>query len=378
MSSSDRPDETGSDFLYQEAPCGLVLTDANGLFLAANAIFLKWLGYEGSELVGRRRFQDLLSVGGRIFYQTHVAPLLGMQGSVAEVKLDIEHRNGQTLPILANIVDQSNAHGRIRQIAVFVAKDRAKFEHELVLARQRAEDLRDQLTQAREIAEDRALFAEQMVAIVSHDLRNPLMAALLGVDAVKLDSVTPRQQLLLGQMSSALNRASRLISDLLDFTQARVGSGLRVHPVPVDVHACTRGALEELRLGLPGRQLVHIEEGPAHQLADADRITQVIGNLVGNANAYGDPTLPITVSSIGKTNGFEIRVHNHGLPIPEHVLSRIFEPMSRGEQASGGIGLGLFIVDQIVTAHGGRMEVHSTRSDGTTFRGHFAAGGIPD
>jgi sigma-B regulation protein RsbU (phosphoserine phosphatase) len=353
-----------------------VLTDGHGLFLGANATFLRWFGYELGELVGRRRFQELLNVGGKIFYQTHIGPLLEMQGSVAEVKFDIKHRDGQTLPILVNIVDRSNEQGKIRQIAIFIAKDRAKYEHELVLARQRAEDLRDQLTRAREIAEDRALFAEQMVAIVSHDLRNPLMAVSLGADSVQLDTVTPRQQRLLGHMSAAVHRAARLINDLLDFTQARVGHGIRVHPVPVDVHACTSGALAELRLALPKRELIHFEEGPAHQLADADRITQCIGNLVGNANAYGDPTLPITVSSIGKPDGFEIRVHNHGSPIPEHLLGKIFEPMTRGEQASEGIGLGLFIVSQIVNAHGGRMEVHSTSSEGTTFRGFFAAGKI--
>jgi sigma-B regulation protein RsbU (phosphoserine phosphatase) len=377
VSSPDRAGNGAENFLHEEAPCGLVLTDGDGLFLRANAIFLEWFGYELPELVERRRFQDLLSVGGRIFYQTHIGPLLDMQGSVAEVKFDIKHRDGHTLPILTNIADRPNGQGKLRQIAVFMAKDRAKYEHELVLARQRAEDLRDQLDRARELAEDRALFAEQMVAIVSHDLRNPLMAISLGVEAVQRDSVTPRQQQLLARMGTAVDRASRLANDLLDFTQARVGGGIRVHPVPVDVHACTRGALAELRLALPNRRLVHIEEGHAQQLADADRIAQFIGNLVGNANAYGDAALPITVSSIGKPDGFEIHVHNHGPPIPEHLLKNMFEPMTRGEQASEGIGLGLFIVSQIVKAHGGHMEVHSSRSDGTSFRGHFAAGRVP-
>jgi phosphoserine phosphatase RsbU/P len=69
-------------------------------------------------------------------------------------------------------------------------------------------------------------------------------------------------------------------------------------------------------------------------------------------------------------------VHNHGPPIPGHLLKKVFEPMTRGEQASEGIGLGLFIVSQIVKAHGGYMEVQSTRGEGTIFRGHFAAGRI--
>jgi sigma-B regulation protein RsbU (phosphoserine phosphatase) len=211
------------------------------------------------------------------------------------------------------------------------------------------------------------------VAFVSHVLRNPLMAVLLGIDAVELESVTPRQQKLLTRMAAAGQRASRLINDLLDFTQARVGYGIRIHPAPIDIHACTSDALKELRLALPQRQLVHLENGPAAQVADADRIVQFIGNLVANANAYGDPTSPITVSSTGKPGGFEIAVHNLGTPIPEELLEKIFEPMTRGEQAAEGIGLGLFIVNQIVTAHGGRMEVESTASDGTLFRGCFAA-----
>nr|WP_255457846.1 HAMP domain-containing sensor histidine kinase [Rhodanobacter sp. K2T2] len=211
-----------------------------------------------------------------------------------------------------------------------------------------------------------------MVAIVSHDLRNPLMAVLLGIDAVERETVTPRQERLLTQMGTAGRRASRLINDLLDFTQARVGQGIRVHLVPIDIHACACDALKELRLTLPERELVHIESGPGPQLADADRIVQFIGNLVGNANAYGDPTSPITVSSIGGNGAFEICVHNLGSPIPTHLLDKIFEPMTRGEQASEGIGLGLFIVSQIVDAHGGRMEVQSTAAEGTSFRGYFA------
>jgi sigma-B regulation protein RsbU (phosphoserine phosphatase) len=373
VSPLNTSEEHAIDSLYEEAPCGLVLTDGDGLFLKANSTFLKWFGYGRPDLVGRRRFPELLSVGGKIFYQTHIGPLLEMQGSVAEVKLDLRHSDGRTLPILANILDRPGEHGKIRQIAVFMAKDRVKYEREIVLARERAEDLHGQLNRARMLAEDRALFAEQMVAIVSHDLRNPLMAILLGIDAVQLDIVTPRQQRLLAQMREAGHRASRLINDLLDFTQARVGQGIRVHPVPMDVHACTSEALGELRLALPERQFVHVEKGPAHHVADADRISQLIGNLVANANAYGDPSLPITVSSIGKWNGFELSVHNHGPPIPEHLLDKLFEPMTRGEQASEGIGLGLFIVSQIARAHGGGMEVESTSSGGTCFRGYFAA-----
>lgn len=359
--------------LYEEAPCGLLLTDGSGLLMSANATFLKWFGYELSDLLGSQRFQDLLSVGGKIFYQTHIGPLLEMQKSVAEVKFDIKHRDGQKLPILANILERSTACGKVRQIAVFMAKDRVQYERELVLARERAEELLDQLKHARVLAEDRALLAEQMVAIVSHDLRNPLMAITLSAEAIAVESLTPRQHRLLSHMGIAVRRATRLIKDILDFTQARVGHGIRTRIASFDVHACSRLAIEELRLALPGRQLLHFEEGEPFQMGDSDRIIQFIGNLVSNAAAYGDPTLPITVSSVGKQEGFEIHVHNHGPSIPSDLLGKIFEPMTRGAQASEGIGLGLFIVSQIVNAHGGRMEVQSNDSEGTIFRGHFSA-----
>ena len=346
------------------------------VFSCGQATFLTWFGYELCELAGSRRFQDLLSVGGRIFYETHNRPLLKMQGSVAEVKFDIKHRDGQALPILVNIVDRSDEHGKRRQIAVFMAEDRAKYEHELVLARQRAEDLRDQLTRAREIAEDRALLAEQTVAIVGHDLRDLLMAVSLGVNAVRTDPVTLRQQRLLAQISVAVDRASRSINYLLDFTQIRVGHGIRVHPVRMNVHACTSGALAELRLSCVAgtRSSYTSKKALPDQLADADRVTQFIGNLVANANAYGDPTLPITVSSIGKPDGFEIRVHNHGTPIPERLLGKMFEPMTRGDGASEGIALACSSSARSSRHMAVDMEVHSTRSDGTSFRGHFAAG----
>jgi phosphoserine phosphatase RsbU/P len=500
VSSPDESHGLQLDRLYDQAPCGLLLVDGDGLFISANATFLGWFGYQWHELVGRRRFQDLLGVGGRIFYQTHIGPLLRMQGSVAEVKLDMKHGDGRMLPILVNMLDRQDTHGKLRQVAVFMAKDRVQYERELVLARERAEDLlerqavvqralslaearlrvaldtarlcvwhvdpitserhygdgtaaligrasgdavsaRDyhlhispvdrereahafalamqptggeyrcvykldgddgaqrtilatgrglpgengrfsefigvlhditELSRAQTLAEDRALFAEQMVAIVSHDLRTPLTAISLGADAVLRDAVTPRQERMLVQMGMAVDRAARMINDLLDFTQARVGRGIRVRPVPLDLHAGTAAALAELRLALPGRDLLHIAVGPAAQVADTDRVTQFIGNLVANAAAYGDPTAPITVTSTGWPGGFQIGVHNLGTPIPGHLLERIFEPMTRGEQAIDGIGLGLFIVSQIVKAHGGRMEVNSTADEGTRFCGYFA------
>ena len=95
------PDESAED-LYENAPCGYLSTDPDGLIVRVNATFLRWTGHRREELVGRRRFAELLTGGGRIYHETHYAPLLRMQGSVREIALDIVRADGTRLPVLVN------------------------------------------------------------------------------------------------------------------------------------------------------------------------------------------------------------------------------------------------------------------------------------
>jgi len=125
--------------LFDSAPCGLLLTDPNGMIRKVNATFCAWSGFAAERLVGQRRFQDLFTIGGRVFHQTHLAPLLQMQGSVAEVTLDLRHADGHLLPVLFNILRRPHGDGAFDEIAVFLASDRRKYEHELLLARKNAE-----------------------------------------------------------------------------------------------------------------------------------------------------------------------------------------------------------------------------------------------
>ena len=178
-----------SQSLFDNAPCGLVVTREDGSILSANKTFCTWIGWEKTDLE-RRRFQDLLTMGGRIFHQTHWAPLIQMQGSVAEVKLDVVHRDKTLISMLLNGVRQQHESGVVYQLALFCTTDRDHYERELLKAKQLAEELlankvaadaalsqaQTKLNKAYEKAQRRALFAEQMVAIVSHDLKNPLTA----------------------------------------------------------------------------------------------------------------------------------------------------------------------------------------------------------
>ncbi len=128
-----------SDRLFERAACGLVVAEAGGLIRRVNATFCAWLGYPCDALVGQKRVQDLFTIGGRVFHQTHLAPLLQMQGSVAEVQLDMRHADGHVLPMLINIVRSRDGAQVLDELAVFIATDRRKYEHELVVARKNAE-----------------------------------------------------------------------------------------------------------------------------------------------------------------------------------------------------------------------------------------------
>lgn len=365
----------GAEQLYDAAPCGLLLAGSDGTILHANATVCGWLRYKAQELVGHKRFHDLLAMGGRIFYQTHLQPLLRMQGSVAEVKLGLKRQDGEELPMMVNIAERAwNGH-TVLHIALFVAEDRHKYEKELVLQRQRAEELarqhaRDQeeLRSARAGFEDRATFAEQLVGVVSHDIRNPL--AVIQMSAVLLErGISPEQQkAAIGRIGRAVQRVQHLIGDLLDFTQARLGGGLSMKKAEVDLHQALADGVAELQVAFPQATLRHERLGAGTCRADADRILQAVGNLVANAAAHGAREQPITVRSESDAQGLRIVVHNQGTPIRPDLLPRLFEPMVRGQDAgSRGVGLGLYIVREIVRAHGGSVEATSTAEAGTTF-----------
>ena len=123
MDTPSRPAVT-TDTLYEHAACGLLLTEADGTIIGANATFCGWVGYAREELVARRRVQDLLTIGGRVFHQTHWLPLLTIQGSVAEVKLDMVRHDGEKIPMLLNAVSRSHGGAIRHELAVFVATDR--------------------------------------------------------------------------------------------------------------------------------------------------------------------------------------------------------------------------------------------------------------
>ncbi|MHC8387363.1 PAS domain-containing sensor histidine kinase [Pseudomonas sp. MDT2-39-1] len=387
---TDDPSLPDPQTLFEGAPCGLVVTKEDGTILRSNQTFSNWIGFDAQALIGRR-FQDLLTMGGRIFHQTHWAPLMQMQGSVAEVKLDLVHQDKRIVTMLLNGVRREHASGTFYELALFGTTDRDKYERELLNARKLAEDLltkktaadaalleaQTQLNLAYEKAKRRASFAEQMVAIVSHDLKNPLTAIKMASDILARGQRTAKETKMLGHISQSAERAQRMIADLLDFALARVGRGIGISLTSLDLHSFVSHSVDELRVAFPEATLLHQSIGTGSAHLDADRVQQIIGNLVANSVAYGDLQQPITISSRLKDDQAVVSVQNHGPVIPESLMAVLFEPMTRGTETDSdvrSVGLGLFIVREIAKAHGGDVSVSSSLEGGTVFSVYFPLG----
>lgn len=356
------------------AACGLARTAENGTFLFINTMFCQWLGVAADDVIGKRRLQEFLNMGGRIFHQTHWAPLMRMQGSVSEVKLIVQHADGSELPMVFNALRAEHEGQVVHEIAAFIARDRDKYERELVLSRRRLEEMVANATKLEAEAKDRALFAEQLIGIVSHDLRNPLSVIAMGARQLDQAGPSPAALKTVKRIGRAVDRAQWLIADMLDFTRARLGQTLTHALAPFDLHATVAGCIEELAPLHPGRTLEHVSEGEGPCSGDANRIVQMVGNLVTNAMAYGHADVAVTVTSRVEATSFSIRVHNGGEPIPLEQLPTLFEPLTRGKDSQNtgrSIGLGLFIVREIMRAHGGTVTVASTAAEGTTFQAVF-------
>ncbi len=139
MDVPPRPQPSPAD-LFAHAACGLLLTDAGGAILQANRTSVTWLGYSWQELTDGMRLQDLLSIGGRVFYQTHCEPLLQLRSTVSEVQIDLVRRDGSRMPALLNIDRHRADTGALDHVAIFVANDQRAYERELQRARAAADE----------------------------------------------------------------------------------------------------------------------------------------------------------------------------------------------------------------------------------------------
>ena len=222
-----------------------------------------------------------------------------------------------------------------------------------------ARRLRDELAQTLRLN-------ETFLGVVGHDLRNPLNTVLMSAQLLQHMSPDPRQRPIIDRISAATRQMARMIDDLYDLTRVRMGGGISINPRPdVDVGQLADRAAGELGAAHAGRALSVEKSGDTVGCWDHDRLAQILGNIIGNALRHGTANTPVKVRVDGTAADWvTITVQNRGT-IPPELLPHVFEPFRRDHTSHReGLGLGLFIVQQLVRAHGGDIAI--TSSDGTT------------
>ncbi|HEX7840608.1 MAG TPA: PAS domain S-box protein [Kofleriaceae bacterium] len=214
-----------------------------------------------------------------------------------------------------------------------------------------------------------AEFRERFLGIVSHDLRNPLGAISLAAQSLACAPGMPDGSAkALARIRSSAERMGQMIGELLDLTRGRLGGGIPVEPKRTELGSIVQGAIDELELAHPSRRIAFAAGGIFEGDYDEARLAQVASNLIGNALQHSPPDTEVTVSLVDRGGaGVALEVRNGGAPIPTELLPHLFDPFRRGNRSSSGLGLGLFIVAEVVRAHGGTIRVASTATDGTTF-----------
>ena len=204
---------------------------------------------------------------------------------------------------------------------------------------------------------------EQFIAVLGHDLRNPLAAIEAGTRSLRREALSVKAAGTVDLMQRTLARMSELIDNVLDFAKGRLGGGITLTRGAAEpMRPILEQVVEELRAGHPDQEIVTRFALAADVYCDRRRISQLFSNLIANALTHGEPGTAVIARASTANGEFELSVANSGEPIPQSARERLFGPFSRGEVKPGqqGLGLGLYIASEIARAHGGTLAVSST------------------
>jgi PAS domain S-box-containing protein len=357
--------EESAEELYEYAPCGYLSTLPDGTIVRLNHTFLEWTGASRERLLGGTKFQTLLTIGSRIYFETHYAPLLRMQGFANEIALDVVRDDGRILPVLVNSRQKRDADGTplLTRITLFDATDRRRYERELLLARRKAE----------QIAKDKA----DLLAMLSHDIRNPLNAV-MGVVQLLERGVPDSQRRFVRLLKSSSENMLNLLNHVLELSKAEsstfalVEARFSLQEVVDDVVSTFDPAARAKGLQLGSSVADNV---PDSVIGDPVAIRQILSNLVGNAvkfTAAGSVVIKVQTKELG-TDAVTLHfaVSDTGIGIPPEAVDRIFNEFTQASYETamrfGGSGLGLTITRRLLELYGSSVQVRSVQGEGSTF-----------
>ena len=350
-----RPLQEDFEDFFENSRCGFLITNSRGEILRSNSRLAGWLDSAAENLKGIR-FPELLTIGGKIYCETHLFPLLRMQGFFDEVALELACQGGERLPVLVNAYERRDLDGtpRFIRLTIYKARHRRLYEENLRYAKTIAET---------RLADEQAtsVLREQFIAVLGHDLRNPLGAIIGGAALLASSPLSARDSGLINMMQDSAARMAELIDNIMDFARGRMGGGMVLNRRRVLLESVLRHVVDELRIAWPKRA-IEAEFRLADPVdCDAARLSQILANLLANALTHGSPEGPVHVRAFLERDLFELSVINSGKPIPPEALEKLFQPFTREDARSSqnGLGLGLYIASEIARAHNGELTVAS-------------------
>lgn len=357
--------------------CALLSLDADDRIVRVNETFCTWSGSSPGGAIGKSLFDFVHSPGASIAktpYGSGVRPSAEFDGEI----LDLLTSAGDRLPVVANSTASQDhdsegsrtevvlfrareGHGSVATLAQALEMERhvvRRLEERIAALEHQIEDTVAEETEVREYSE----LQEQFIAVLGHDLRNPVAAIDSGATILLREGWTDRAPMILNLMRNSVVRMNGLINNVLDLTRFRLGGGIDLNLEQGRPLAPTlQQVVEEIRTAHPDRMIQDRIEIDDMVSVDHLRMAQAYSNLLGNALKHGAPDGPIHSECRAANGILEITVRNSGAPIPPDMMERLFKPFHRGEvhHNSGGLGLGLYIAAQIAEAHGGRIVVRS-------------------
>jgi PAS domain S-box-containing protein len=357
----------------------IFMLDREGRVTSWNVGAERIKGYRGDEIIGQHfsRFypeEDLRS--GKCERELEVASKEGrFEDEGWRVKKDGSRFWANV--VISRVLDRNGELIGFSKVTRDLTQRRALEEERLARAAAEAESVRQAL--AREalehaLAEQKKIdeLRERLIGVVGHDLRSPLTTVMTGAALMlKRGTLQDADAKTTARIARSADRMSNIISQLLDFTRTRLGGGIPIEPKPIDLAKVCADVIAEYETAHPDRALSFDADTDTKGLWDPERLAQVVANLIGNAIQHGKPDGPIDVRVRDEGDAVRLQVHNDGPPIPADLLPSIFDAFrkqsTRASLKTEGLGLGLFIVREMVRAHSGNIWVESTEAEGTTF-----------
>ena len=347
------------DALLDAAPCGYFSVDDSGQVLAANATLAAMLQRDPGSVPGTH-IDKLLTPASRIFYQTHVFPMMKLEGRADEIHLALRRGDDGELPVMFYASRRANPSPARSDCVVVAMRQRQEFEAELIAARR--------------IAEEASRAKDDFLAHLSHELRTPLTsitgwAHMLATGQLPLEARDRAIEAIIRNTRAQ----TKLVDDMLDF--ARITSGkLRIETGPLDVRAVMAAVLEAVAPAAEARQIAIEREFDAELapvLGDADRLQQVFSNMATNAVKFTPKGGRIVARVVSVNSSVEASISDTGKGIAAEFLPFVFERFLQADEAArraGGLGLGMSIARHLVELHGGSIRAESDgEGRGATF-----------